>query len=111
MVHKVLKSLTKEWQPKVTAIKESLKLGMPIIQELYGNLKEHELELKRYKRNGEDKRKKTLALKASSSFSNDEDKLDENETKEYEDEMALLSKKLQRILRGKRNKKKRRPVP
>ena len=86
-------------------------MGMPTIQELYRNLEEYKLELQRYKRNGDDKRKKTLALKASGSFSDDEDKLDENETKEDEDEMALLSKKLQRLLREKGNKGKRRPVP
>ena len=86
-------------------------MGMPTIQELYGNLEEHELELKRYKKNGDDKRKKTLALKASNSFDDDEDELDENDSKEDEDEMALLSKKLQRILKEKRNKEKRRPQP
>ena len=101
VVHKVLRSLTEEWQPKVTAIKESLKMGMPAIQGLYGNLEEHELELKRYKKNGDDKRKKSLALKASTSFDDDEDELDENESKEEDDEMVLLSKKLQRILRKK----------
>ena len=37
---------------------------------------------------------------------NDEDEMDNNESKEDEDEMALLSKKLQRILREKRNKEK-----
>ena len=31
LVHKVLRSLTIEWQPKITAIKESLKMGMPSI--------------------------------------------------------------------------------
>ena len=51
LVHMVLKSLIKDWQPKVTAIKESLKMGMPTIQELYGNLEEHELEFKRFKKN------------------------------------------------------------
>ena len=65
----------------------------------YGNLEEYELELKRYKKNGDDERKKSLALKASTSFDDDEDEWDENESKEEEDEMALLSKKLQRILR------------
>ena len=57
------------------------------------------MELKRCKRNGNDKRKKSLALKASSSFDDeDEDKLVDNESKEHEDEMALLSKKLQKTL-------------
>ena len=67
---------------------------MPTIQAMYGNLKEHELKLNRYKKNGDDKRKKTFALKASNSFDDDEDEPDENDLKEDEDEMALLSKKL-----------------
>ena len=53
-------------------------MGMPAIKELYGNLKEHELELKRYKRNGDNKRKKTLALKTSTSFDDDKDETDDN---------------------------------
>ena len=48
------------------------------------------------------KRNKSFALKASISFNDDEDELDENESIEEKDEMALLSKKLQRILREKR---------
>ena len=46
-------------------------------------------------------------MKASSSFDDEDDKLDEFETKEEEDDMALLSKKLQRILKEERNKEKR----
>ena len=111
LVHKVLRSLIEDWQPKVTQIKESLKMGMLTIQELYGNLKEHKLELKRYKKNGDDEKKKTLALKASNSFDDDENELDQNDLKEGKDEMALLSKRLQRILREKRNKEKRRLQP
>ena len=86
-------------------------MRMPTTPELYGNIEEYKLELKRYKKNGDDKRKKTLALKASNSFNNDEDELDENESKEDEGEMALLSKKLWKILRENRNKEKRRPQP
>ena len=37
--------------------------------------------------------------------------MEDNESKEDEYEMSLLNKKLQRILREKRNKEKRRPVP
>ena len=111
LVHKVLRSLIEEWHAKVTTIKESLKMGIPIIQELYGNLEEHELELKRYKRNGDDKSKKSLAFKASNSFDNVENELDDNKAKEDEDEMVLLCKKLQIILREKRNNEKRIPVP
>ena len=67
---------------------------MPTIQQLHGNLEEHELDLKIYKKNGDDKKNKILALQPSNSFGNDEDELDENDSKEDKDEMALLSKKL-----------------
>ena len=39
------------------------------------------------------RKKRSLTLKASSSFGDDEDELDNLESKEDEDEMALLSKK------------------
>ena len=41
---------------------------MLIIQELYGNLEEHELELEMYKKNGDEYKKKSLALKAINLF-------------------------------------------
>ena len=47
---------------------------MPTIQELCKNLQRHELELKGYKRNKDEKNKKSLALKAINSFDNDNDK-------------------------------------
>ena len=85
-------------------------MGMPTIQELYDNLEKHELELKRHKWNGDDKKKKSLIPKASSSFDDDENELDDLESKENEDKMAILSKKLQRIVREKRNKEMRKIV-
>ena len=59
------------------------------------------IKLKRSKRNDDDKKKRSLALKASNSFDDVENKLDELETKDEEDKIGLLSKKLQRILREK----------
>ena len=94
LVHMVLRSLIEDWQPKVIAIKESLNMGIPTIQELYGNLKGHELKLKRYKKIYHDKKKETFALKVSNPFDDDEDELDEKDSKEDEDEMAFLSEKL-----------------
>ena len=49
-------------------------------------------------------------MKASNSFDKDEDEMDDNEPEEDEDEMVLLSKKLQKILREKRNKENGRPI-
>ena len=36
-------------------------MGMPTIQELYGNLEDHELELKRYRKNCDEKEKDNFA--------------------------------------------------
>ena len=58
LVYKVIRFLTKEWWPKVIVIKESLKIGIYTIQELYGNLEEHELKIIRYGKNGDEKKKK-----------------------------------------------------
>ena len=105
LVHKVLRSLTKEWY-----LKESLKMGMLTIQELYGNLEEHELELNWYRKNGDENKKKSLTLKASNSFNDEDNELNEINTKGEEDEMVLLSKKLQRILKDNKNKEKRKTL-
>ena len=60
------------------------------------------MELKRYKKNGDERKKRTLASKAINSFDYKDQKFDEIETKDKENKMALLSKKLQRILNDKR---------
>ena len=106
LVHKVLRSLINEWYPKVTIIKKSLKIGMLTIQELYGTWEEHDLELKRYKKNGDDKKKRKLALKITSFFYDEDEDFDESKTKDEKDKMDLLRKKLQGILKDKRNKEK-----
>ena len=97
LVHKMLRSLTKMWQPKVTTNKESFKMGISIIQELYGNLEKHELKLKRCKRNGDEKKKRSLALKASGSCDDEDYEFYGIERKDDEYEMGLLNKKLQTI--------------
>ena len=48
------------------------------------------------------KRKKSLALKALTSFDDDEDELESLEDLEDEKELALLSKKYKKILRSRK---------
>ena len=67
---------------------------MPVIQEIFGNLEKHELELKRYKNNEDDKKKRTLALKARTSNEEDEGEIKNVEKVNNDEEMALLSKRL-----------------
>ena len=92
LIHKVLRSLTIEWQPKIIAIKASLKIGMPSLQELFGNLEKHEMELKRFSKNDND-RKKSLPLKPIANFDDDEDELKILEDLEEDEELAFLTKK------------------
>ena len=81
---------------------------MPSIQELFGNLEEHEMELKRFSRNDEDRRKKSLALKAAANFDEDEDESESLEDVDEDDDITLLTKKYQKLLRAKRGANRRR---
>ena len=47
LINKVLKCLSREWQPKVTAIAKSRDLANMSLATLFGKLQEHEMELMR----------------------------------------------------------------
>ena len=84
---KVLRSLTREWQPKVTAISEKKSLSTMTSASLFGKLQEHELELGRLeKHESQEKKSKGIALKVDSK--NDKD----DETSEDENFMLLVKK-------------------
>ena len=109
---KVLKCLDRSWQPKVTAISESRDLSELSIAALFGKLMEHELELKRLKKQETVERKpKGLALKVSEQNEISEEK----EDVEHDDTIILLTKRFSRFLKKKsrdRNQQKRRyPKP
>ena len=104
MVHKLLMPLMNEWQLKVTTINESLKMQMPTIQMLYGNPEEQELEVKRFK-NGDDKKKRSLALKATNPFEHEDEDVESYESCDSKNSMTMLSKKIKRILKEKRTKR------
>jgi len=68
--NKILRCMTRDWQPKVMAIKELQNLNTLSITTLFGKLKEHEHENIRFKSSEEDLKKKEMkpiVLKASSS--------------------------------------------
>jgi len=46
--NKILRSMTRDWQPKITTIKESQNLNTLGITKLFGKLKEHENEIIRH---------------------------------------------------------------
>ncbi|GAV58552.1 UBN2 domain-containing protein, partial [Cephalotus follicularis] len=91
LVSKILRCLPKSWEPKVTAIDEAKDLSTLSLEDLLGSLITHELRMSDQARN--EPKKKMIALKASKDEKSDEDK----------DEMALLTKRIRRILLDKKN--------
>ena len=86
LINKVLRCLSREWQPKVTVITESRDLSNMSLATLFGKSQEHEMELMRLNQHEEnDKKKKGIALKASSSIQEGSDKEDLNEIDEDDD--------------------------
>ena len=76
-------------------------------QELFGNLEKHEIELKRFSRK-DDRRKRSLAFKATINFYDEEDELESSEDLEEDEDIILSLKKYQKILRLKKGKNKNR---
>ncbi|KAL5128567.1 hypothetical protein HKD37_14G040793 [Glycine soja] len=77
LINKVLRCLSRERQQKVTAIAESRDLTNMSLATLFGNLQEHKMELMRLNQHEEnDKKKKGIALKASSSIQEESDRED-----------------------------------
>ncbi|GAV62982.1 UBN2 domain-containing protein, partial [Cephalotus follicularis] len=91
LVSKILRCLQKSWEPKVTVIEESKDLSTFSLEDLLGSLMTHELRMNDQARN--EPKKKMITLKASKDEESDEDK----------DEMALLTKRIRRILLNKKN--------
>ncbi|GKF42094.1 UBN2 domain-containing protein, partial [Tanacetum coccineum] len=72
-VRKFLRALHPKWRAKVTAIEESKDLSSLALDELIGNLKVHEVVMKRILKFIEAKKRvKSIALKAKKESSDDE---------------------------------------
>ena len=59
LINKVLRCLSREWQPKVTAIFESKDLSSMSLATLFGKLQEHEMELQQLNQYEETNRRKS----------------------------------------------------
>ncbi|XP_057990579.1 uncharacterized protein LOC131172959 [Hevea brasiliensis] len=92
LVKKILRSLPKEWLPKVTSLKDSKDLSKVQLDELLGNLINYEMTLKREQVEEPNKAKRTIAFKVSSKNSSDED--DEFD----EEELALMTRRIRKML-------------
>ncbi|KAL6337863.1 hypothetical protein AAG906_002328 [Vitis piasezkii] len=62
---KILKSLPSKWHTKVTAIQEAKDLTKLPMEKLIGLLMTYEINLTKKLQEGEDKKKKNIALKAT----------------------------------------------
>ncbi|XP_058005380.1 uncharacterized protein LOC131181351 [Hevea brasiliensis] len=92
LVKKILRSLPKEWPPKVTSLKDSKDLSKVQLDELLGNLIDYEITLKREQVEEPNKAKKTITFKVSSENLSDED--DEFD----EEELALMTRRIRKML-------------
>ncbi|GJY94728.1 hypothetical protein Tco_0511089 [Tanacetum coccineum] len=83
-VRKFLRALHPKWRAKVTTIEESKDLTSPSLDELIGNLKVHEMIIKKYSKIVKAKaERKSLALKAKKGASDEECSTSGSEDKEY----------------------------
>lgn len=90
---KVLRSLTKSWQPKVMAISEKKSLSKMSLTALLGKLQEDELELGRLEKHEEQEEKtKSISLRLESKEAMQDDYLDQDEN------ITLLVKKFGNFL-------------
>ena len=101
LINKVLRCLSREWKPKVTTITKSRDLTNMSLATLFGKLQEHEMELMRLNQHEEnDKKKKGITLKASSSIQEGSDKEDLNDIEE-DDDFSFFVKRFNKFLRNK----------
>ncbi|GJW16738.1 zf-CCHC domain-containing protein [Tanacetum coccineum] len=84
-VRKFLRALHPKWRAKVTAIKESKDLSSLALDELIGNLKVHEVVMKKDSKiyRGKKERVKSIALKDKKESSNDETSTSRSDDEEY----------------------------
>ncbi|RVW35048.1 hypothetical protein CK203_079837 [Vitis vinifera] len=71
-VMKILRSLPSKWHTKVTAIQKAKDLTKLPLEELIGSLMTYEINLAKKQQESEDKKKKSIALKESSSHGDKE---------------------------------------
>ncbi|RYA54881.1 hypothetical protein DD596_25770, partial [Enterobacter cloacae complex sp. 4DZ3-28B] len=99
LINKVLRCLSREGQPKVTAITESRDLSNMSLATLFGKLQEHKMELQRLNQNEEnDKKKTSIALKASSSIQEENEEEDSHD----EEDFSFFVKKFQKFIKKRR---------
>ena len=92
---KILRSLPSKWYIKVTAIQEAKDLTKLPMEEFIGSLMTYEINLVKKLQEGEDKKKKSITLKAKTK--------EEEKPSEEDDDLALIIRKLNKYMRGERS--------
>ena len=95
---KILKSLNKTWQPKVTTITELQNLATMMMAALFGKLRKHELELGRLNEEEDIGRKKNIAFKievVKGKKKKEEEDFDDDEN------LSLMIKKFTKFMKAK----------
>ncbi|KAL2325761.1 hypothetical protein Fmac_024819 [Flemingia macrophylla] len=101
---KVLKSLNRKWQPIVTAITESKNLSQMKSAELFGKLREYEMDMFRiFDEEQKDNKARGLALKTGRDSSESESTSCESGTDE--EDIRLIVKKFKKFMRNNNNRK------
>jgi len=96
---KVLKCLDRSWQPKVTTISEMRNITTLSTTALFGKLREHELEMNRFKKQKIGERKiRGIALETATI--EEESEINSSEDNEAET-LNLLTRKFNKFLRKK----------
>jgi cell division protein FtsB len=96
-VRKILRSLPKRWEAKMTAISEARDLKVLTLEELFGSLMTYELEMNSKVEEEEVKPKKNFTLKSSHhDHDNSEEERDE------EEEIALMTRNFKKFLKKKK---------
>ncbi|RVX06185.1 hypothetical protein CK203_027538 [Vitis vinifera] len=102
-VMKILWSLLSKWHTEVTTIQEAKDLTKLPMKELLGSLMTYEINLAKKQQEDEDKKKKNIALKATTK----EEEVEEEKQSKENDDLALITRKLNKYMRGERFRGKR----
>ncbi|XP_038974886.1 uncharacterized protein LOC120106086 [Phoenix dactylifera] len=108
LVRKILRSLPRTWEAKVTAIQEAKDLSILPLEELLGSLMTHELTMNQHLED-ESQKRKGIAFKASTQKECNESS-DEGEDESENDDIALFAKKFSKFMRRRKMNFKRNPI-
>ena len=97
-VRKVLRSLSRSWEAKVTAIQEAKDLNTLSLEELLRFFMIHELTMKQHSEE-ETRRKKIIILK---SIAQEEEDSEKSENSKEDEDLALITRKFSHFMRKRR---------